>query len=101
MAVKNKKNNLRESVALVPALPQYAGYADCFARTAVNFSVTNGSSESLELKVCAESPEGAIVPYESTVEGGKGWKATPNGWRSSCVRALTTARACSTRRGKN
>ncbi len=68
MAVKNKKNNLRESVALVPALPQYAGYADCFARTAVNFSVTNGSSESLELKVCAESPEGAIVPYESTVE---------------------------------
>ena len=68
MAVKNKKNNIRESVSLLPALPQYVGYADCFARTGVDFSVTNGFSETLELKVCAESPEGAIVPYESTVE---------------------------------
>ena len=34
----------------------------------VDFSMTNGFSETLELKVCAESPEGAIVPYESTVE---------------------------------
>lgn len=68
MAVKVKKNTIKEKITLAPELPQYAGYADCWMRTPVDFQVTNGYSEALTLRITAESPEGAIVPYESTLE---------------------------------
>ena len=68
MAGKKQKNTIKDQVTLTPELPQYASYTDCWARTPVSFQVTNSYSETLVVKVVAESKDGMIVPYESEVE---------------------------------